>query len=351
MPAPRPSPCSETSSAMSMSSLPPARLRQETPKACASRSSGAMLSAGHVPDDAVRPMGSRALAGVAIGLAALVALAAGALYSSMGQPGMVGQPAMMGQAASSAPAAAPAAPAGTAEVAGLITALDAKMASNPRDPTGWRMLGWSYFQAERFADAATAYGKAVALKPDGAGFQSAYGEALALAANGQVTPAARSAFEKAVAQDPNDARARFFLAQARAQEGDAKGAIDAWLSLLGDSASDAPWVPQLRAMVAETARAAGIDITARLAAIKQPATGGATVAPPPVAGPTSPGPSADQVAGAQAMTPADRQAMIAGMVDRLAARLAANPRDEAGWLQLIRSAQRVGGCRGDQKGA
>ena len=37
------------------------------------------------------------------------------------------------------------------------------------------MLGWSYFQVQRFADSATAYGKAVALKPAGTGYQSAYG--------------------------------------------------------------------------------------------------------------------------------------------------------------------------------
>lgn len=306
-----------------------------------------MLAAGHLPDDAVRPMGSRALSGVAIGIAGLVALAAGAMYSSMGTPGMAGQR----KAGTTAPAASPATPAepGAAEVAGLITALEAKMASNPTDPTGWRMLGWSYFQAERFGDAAKAYGKAVELNPNGAGFQSAYGEALALAADGQVTPAARTAFEKAVAQDRNDARARFFLAQGMAQEGNARGAIDAWLALLGDSASDAPWVPQLKAMVTETASAAGIDITARLAAVRQPASGGASVAPPPVAAPIAPGPSAGQVAGAAGMAPADRQAMITGMVDRLAARLAANPRDEAGWLQLIRSRSVLGDVAATRK--
>jgi cytochrome c-type biogenesis protein CcmH len=42
------------------------------------------------------------------------------------------------------------------------------------------------------------------------------------------------------------------------------------------------------------------------------------------------------------MTPAERQAMITGMVDRLATRLAANPRDEAGWLRLIRARSVMG---------
>ncbi|KAB7646501.1 c-type cytochrome biogenesis protein CcmI [Polymorphobacter fuscus] len=308
-----------------------------------------MLAAGHIPDDAPRSLGSRALAGVAIGLAALVALAAGALYSSMGKPGMGDS---VGTIAA-APAAAPAAPQAS-EVAGLITALEKRMESTPEDPNGWRMLGWTYFQSERFADAATAYGKAVALRPDGEGYQSAYGEALTLAANGNVTPAAQAAFEAAVKRDGNDARARYFLGQAKLQGGDSKGAIDDWIRLLGDSAADAPWIPQLRSSIDGAARAAGIDVTARLAAIKQPVSGGASVAAPPMAalagaaasaaGPAVPGsapgapaPSAEQVAGAAAMSPADRQAMITGMVDRLAARLAANPKDEAGWLRLIRA--------------
>jgi cytochrome c-type biogenesis protein CcmH len=318
-----------------------------------------MLAAGHIPEDAVKTMGSRALGGVAIGLAAMVALAAGALYSSMGKPGMGGMGGASVPVAAPQQAAAAADPAArNSEVAGLIGALEAKMVKSPNDPEGWRMLGWSYFQTERFADAATAYGKAIALKPDGPGYQSAYGEALALAANGNINPEARAAFEKAVMQDHNDARARFFLGQAKAQSNDAKGAIADWLALLGDSAGDAPWVPQLRAMLAQTAQAAGIDITARLAAIKPPTSGGASVAAPPeaalagaaaAAAAIAPGPSADQVAGAAAMSPADRQAMISSMVDRLATRLAANPRDEAGWLRLIRARSVMGDAAATRK--
>ena len=69
-----------------------------------------------------------------------------------------------------------------------------KMQANPNDPEGWRMLGWSYFQTARYADAAKAYAKAIALKPDGEGYQSAYGEALVQEAGGQITPAAAAAF-------------------------------------------------------------------------------------------------------------------------------------------------------------
>ncbi|KPF66342.1 hypothetical protein IP88_13035 [alpha proteobacterium AAP81b] len=55
-----------------------------------------------------------------------------------------------------------------------------------------------------------------------------------------------------------------------------------------------------------------------------------------------PGPSQEQVAGAAAMPPAERMGMIRGMVDGLAARLKTNPRDEAGWLRLMRARQVLG---------
>ena len=298
-----------------------------------------MLAAGHIAEDAPRPFAARALGGVAIGLAALVALAAAALYAGMGNP-------TLGGSAAPAPAAAPPQaaaggaedPQATAEIAQLITGLEKKVAQKPDDPQGWQLLGWAYFQTGRAADAADAYGKAVALKPDGPGYQSAWGEALVQAGNGTVTPVAIAAFEKARAQDPDDARARYFLGLARQQAGDAKGALDDWFALLAESPADAPWVPQLRGVIAEVSKGAGIDVTARLAAIKPPASGGASVAVPglPTAAP-APGPTAEQMADARQMAPADQQAMVRGMVDRLAGKLAANPRDEAGWLRLMRA--------------
>jgi cytochrome c-type biogenesis protein CcmH len=314
-----------------------------------------LLAAGHIPAELDRTMGQKALSGVALGLAAMVAVAAAALYASMGRPDLATGPGTASQAAAPAPAQEQAA---AGEVAQLISGLEQKMQSTPDDPEGWRMLGWSYFQTGRYADAVKAYGRAIALKPDGEGYQSAYGEALVQEAGGQVTPAAAAAFEKAAAQDGADARARYFLAVRKAEQGDRKGAIEDMLKLVADSPADAPWLPQLRQAILQTAQAAGIDISARLEATKP--VGNASVpggVPAPVAaaaaagavGPPAPGgagvmpsPSRDQVQAAQAMTPADRQAMIRGMVDGLAEKLKANPKDEAGWLRLMRARQVLG---------
>jgi cytochrome c-type biogenesis protein CcmH len=73
------------------------------------------------------------------------------------------------------------------------------------------------------------------------------------------------------------------------------------------------------------------------------ATAAAGVAPAPVVPPgVMPSPSREQVQAAQAMSPADRQAMIRSMVDGLAEKLKANPRDEGGWLRLMRARQVLG---------
>lgn len=303
-----------------------------------------LLAAGHIPTGEDRTLGQKSLSGVALGLAGLVAIAGAALYASMGQPDLATAPTAAAPAPAAAAPQAGAAPA--AEVAQLISGLEAKMQATPDDPEGWRMLGWSYFQTGRYADAAKAYARAIAIDPDGAGYQSGYGEALVQDAGGQVTAAAAAAFAKAVERDGNDARARYFLGVRKAEQGDPKAAIEDWLKLLADSPADAPWLPQLRAAIEQAAREAKVDIAARLAATRPAGTASVPGIPEQVAAAaaasTMPGPSREQVEAVQQMAPADQQAMIRGMVERLAERLKANPKDEAGWLRLMRARQVLG---------
>ncbi len=128
---------------------------------------------------------------------------------------------------------------GLADVTTMISKLAARMEREPSDIAGWRMLGWSYFHTDRFADAVEAYDRAIALEP---------GNAELIAARDEATQAAGS----------------------------------------------------------------------------------------------GKGPTAADVAAAQEMPDADRQAMISGMVDGLALKLAESPHDEAGWIKLIRSRMVLG---------
>jgi cytochrome c-type biogenesis protein CcmH len=63
----------------------------------------------------------------------------------------------------------------------------------------------------------------------------------------------------------------------------------------------------------------------------------AQVGAAPAPGPGAPGPNAEDVAAAQQMAPQDRDAMVRGMVDRLAARLKQDGSDVEGWLRLVRA--------------
>lgn len=293
-----------------------------------------LLAEARDAEPAARPFGAQGLGRFAFGMAAIVALAATGLYAMMGRPDLN----------AATPAAAPPA-AGTEtagnDVDGLIRGLEARMAQDPSDPEGWRMLGWSYFQTGRFADSANAYARAVQLTPQAPGYQSAYGEALVQAAQGTVTPAAQAAFEAAKQLDPTDARARYFLAVLKDQRGNRAEAISDWIGLLNEAPADAPWAPDLRAFVERIAKEDGIDLAGRLKpapAAREPSVLDASLAAPAAA----PGPTQDQVKAAMAMPEGDRQAMVRGMVDGLAARLEASPRDSAGWIRLMRARMVLG---------
>ena len=241
------------------------------------------------------------------------------------------------ETASANPAVAP-----QADVKDLISRLEAKLKENPDDAEGWRMLGWSFFETGRFAEAATAYRRATALAPDNADYWSSLGEALVLAGAGDVPPDAAAAFAKAIANDPKDPRARYFMAVQRDMKGDSKGAIADWLALLADTPAGAPWEADLRRTIEQVGAREKIDVAARLAAVRPaPAMPGAAGAAS-VASAAIPGPSREQMAAASKLPPGQQEAMIQGMLDSLAAKLKANPRNADGWIMLMRSHMQLG---------
>ncbi|MEH3101183.1 tetratricopeptide repeat protein [Sphingomonas adhaesiva] len=228
-------------------------------------------------------------------------------------------------------ASSPAAP----DVGEMVAGLEARLKAEPNDAAGWRMLGWSYFNMQRFDRAAEAYRRATALSPDDAALWSALGETLVLGGKGVGDDAAQ-AFRRALAVDPKDPRARYFLAVKQDMDGDHAGAVDAWIALLRDTPAGAPWEQSVRELVQTVAAREKIDIAGRLPAASAPpaapSTGGADAATAGI-----PGPSQEQLAAAAALPPGQQNEMARGMVDRLAARLAQNPRDVDGWLRLMRA--------------
>jgi cytochrome c-type biogenesis protein CcmH len=263
---------------------------------------------------------------VALGLVAVVAVCATALYALMGHPELT----------SSTVASAPAQPTVAAEqhpmgeVSTMIAGLEGRLQQNPNDAQGWQMLGWSYMRTGRPADAAHAYGRAVALDPGNAEYLSAEAEAM-VQSEGKVSDDAAAIFRRAMKGDANDPRSRYFLAIYRDQQGDHAGAMKDFIALLKSAPPDAPWLGQVRNYVEDLAKDQHMDISSQL----PPAPGAQPQAAPP-------GPTGDQVAAASQMPDADRQAMIHAMVDRLAGELKANPHDSGGWVRLMRARMVLG---------
>jgi cytochrome c-type biogenesis protein CcmH len=186
----------------------------------------------------------------------------------------------------------------------------------------WRTVGWAYAEKGDAAASAEAYRKAARIEPDNAENWSSLGEALQTGSR-TVVPEAAQALAKAIALDPADARARYFLAVQKDLAGDHKGALAGWSGLLKDTPAGAPWEADLRRTIADTAKRNGL--AAPTLATAAPATA------------AIPGPSEDQLAAAAAIPPGEQDKMAHAMVDRLAGRLAANPRDADGWMRLMRS--------------
>jgi cytochrome c-type biogenesis protein CcmH len=281
-----------------------------------------MLAAADQESDDLRRGGGRSSEmpwriGAAVGIAGLLPAAALAVYAAVGTPAAI-DPARGAAAGGEGPH-------DRAKLAAAAEQLKERLQREPGHLEGWVLLGRTFASLERFADARQAYDQAIGLAPNEPRLHAELGEFIVLTAGGVVTPEAQAEFAKA----GDDPRARFYGAEAALQRGDREAAKSALKALLAAAPAEAPW----RQAVAER--------LAEIAPDEQPPSGPAGGSPSPIpagsqpsAGSPSAGPSSRDVAAAQSMSPEERQAMIRGMVDRLAARLEQNPDDKEGWNRL-----------------
>lgn len=256
---------------------------------------------------------------ILIGAAALAVLA-GAVFLFRG-PGI----------SESGPAGVAGTPAGVPsraldDVETMIDRLAKRLEQNPNDGEGFRMLGWSHVMTGHPEKALEPYRRALALLPQSAIVHAGYGEALVGVAKDTVTPEAKAEFDRAIALDPKEPRARFFQALWLAQHGQEKQALDQWIALANGGPADAAWQEDLHKRIRDTATRLGVDVSSRL---KNAPPAAMAAAAPPI----------DNAAmqSASTLPPADRQAMVDQMVEGLAAKLRANPKDADGWIRLLRS--------------
>ena len=229
----------------------------------------------------------------------VVPLVALASYLKLGSPTIPGQSAFARASESDA----------ERSMASLIGQVENHLARNPNDGAGWEVIAPVYLRLGRFSDAVMARKKAIALNGDSPTRESDLGEALVAAADGVVTDEAKLAFQRAVAGDANNPKARYFIGLADEQDGNRDEAAKQWRALLDQGPADAPWKDLVRAALARVTSASPLSV----------------------------GPNAGDIAAAENMPEAQRAEMIRGMVQRLADRLHADGKDVDGWMRLVRS--------------
>ena len=240
------------------------------------------------------------------------------------------------------------APANIASAEPSLDELRAAAEAAPDDANAWSDLAYAHFDRGEFGDAGQAYERAVAIDDDEAVLWSALGESRVYASERDPLPAdALEAFERAIALDPGDPRARYFLAVKKDLDGDHEGSIAAWMELLSDSPVGAPWENDLVRTIQQVAAINDIDIEDDLAAVLEarapglmmPGSGEIAGA---AASATVRGPNAQQIAEASRLAPGEQRSMAEGMVAQLEARLVDEPDNLDGWVMLMRSRMALG---------
>ena len=202
----------------------------------------------------------------------------------------------------------------------LIAQAERQLAARPDDGAGYDVLAPIYYRSGRFDDAISAFSNAIRLNGPSPQRLGGYAESLIARSGGLVAVEARKALEQSLVLQPEDPRARFYLALGLEQDGKAAEALTAFRAIVATSPAGAPWLPLVNQHVAALA-----------ASDKALADKG------PAAAATLGGPDAAAIASAEAMSTGDRRQMIEGMVASLAAKLKEEPANLEGWQRIIRS--------------
>ena len=188
-----------------------------------------------------------------IGTVVLLPLLAVALYQLVGTPAAL-DPAARAPAAAVADDAAHADPAAFAEA---VAQLRVELERNPDQPEGWPLLARSLAMQGDFAGARDAFAKAVELIPNDSGLLVEAAQASAQAhPDNLFDDAAIAQLEHAVALQPDNQRALWFIGVAQRQRGLDAEAAATWEPLL--SQVDASTAASLRIQIADARKAAGL---------------------------------------------------------------------------------------------
>jgi cytochrome c-type biogenesis protein CcmH len=161
----------------------------------------------------------------------------------------------------------------------VTASLEARLASNPNDLEGWRMLGRTYLVGGNAAKAAQAYEKASALAPQkDMALELDLAEALVLTDDPAVQQRARAIVDAALLADASNQKALWYQGLMAARAGDTETAKKSWTALL---AANPP--AEIRGVIENQLKELGVEVAAGAApAMVAGGTGGGMSAGPMV---------------------------------------------------------------------
>jgi cytochrome c-type biogenesis protein CcmH len=216
----------------------------------------------------------------------------------------------------------------------LVARLRTIMEQRPEDAEGMALLASNEAALGNFRAARLAQERLITLLGEEATgtHHIDLAEMMILGAGGYVSPEAEEALVRGLELQPRNGTARYYAGLMYAQQGRPDLAFPIWRNLLAESTPDAPWLDPIRLQIEEVAALAGERV--RLADLPQPASVPAR------------GPSQEDMEAAAELPAEDRAAMIEGMVEGLAGRLATEGGPPEDWARLITAFGVLG--RGEQ---
>ncbi|MEM9278693.1 MAG: c-type cytochrome biogenesis protein CcmI [Pseudomonadota bacterium] len=179
----------------------------------------------------------------------------------------------------------------------LLAVAEKRLVEAPDDVRGWRVVAPVYMRLAEFEKAANAFRNVLRLDGETPEVLLALGEALVLQHNNEVKDEAFGIFQGLQQQQPENARAAYFVALGEFQRGNAENARAIWQAMMGKSSGTEPWLQVVQ------------DHLRQLETASRPTSG---------------------------FTEEQRE-QINQMVSGLAERLEDEPQDREGWERLVRS--------------
>jgi cytochrome c-type biogenesis protein CcmH len=121
---------------------------------------------------------------------------------------------------------------GPAQVEQMVSRLAARLAKQPEDAAGWRMLARSYETLRRFDQAADAYRHLLALEPENPDVLVDYAVVLGMTLNSSLAGEPEALLAKALALNPNHLQALALSGSAALERGDVANAIKPWKKIM-----------------------------------------------------------------------------------------------------------------------